>query len=91
MADIVALPGKALSADQTGGKPNPETIACLERLLDRARTGSLQVVAYAGVNADGGSSTGWSSGTKTDAIMLMGALNIVSVDMAQRFVDREPI
>lgn len=54
MTTIVSL--KPTLAKNT---PEPDVVAVLEHLLQRAKDGDLQSLAYATVNADGTTGTGW--------------------------------
>lgn len=49
----------ALAPGNIPGEPDPEIIATLEGLLERAKSGELTGLAYATVTLDGTQGTGW--------------------------------
>lgn len=90
MSNICPLPGKQLSAGQTGREPNTRTIAVLESLLARARSGDMQVIAYAAINHDGGTLHGWTTRTAHDATLAIGTLVVCQTDIARQLWDGDP-
>lgn len=88
---IVALPGNALSAHQTGGAVNLKTVERLERLLARAKSGELQVVAYTGVSNSGDTINGWTTGSTADVMMMVGGLAVLKTDMALSLLKQQEI
>jgi hypothetical protein len=50
----------SLAPGNVPGEPDPDIIAVLESLLERARQGHLTGLAYATVALDGAQGTGWS-------------------------------
>ena len=45
------------------GEPNPKIVAMLERLLERAKSGEIQTLAYAAHNGGELSTFGWEEGS----------------------------
>lgn len=88
--NVTALPGRALSASQTGREPNPRTVQLLETLLEKARTGELQVFAYAAVTHEGGTVHGWTNRTVHDATLAIGTLVVCQTDIARQLWDGDP-
>ena len=86
MSEVVAMPGKALSAKQQF-KPNPELIEKLKELLGEAETGHLQSLSYARLSNDGGLGYGWITATKDDACLLIGQTHVMLVDLAGGMID----
>lgn len=61
-------------------KPNPALISALQGLIDRAKTGDLQALAYATIDRDCNGSTGWSS-TIVDNARLIGWVSTLQYRM----------
>lgn len=83
--NIVSLHG-ALSAHETGGTPHELTIERLEGLLERARKGEIQGIAYSLISHVGDTSTGWTCRNNHDAIKCLGAARLLEVDMANNIL-----
>lgn len=56
-------------------KIDSDIIQTLEGLLDEAREGNLEAIAFATLESDGGASTGW-SGVRDD-VEVYGLINIL--------------
>lgn len=61
------------------GVPNPKIVGMLEDMLERARSGTIQAIAFATVNESRGTTTGYAGGYTTT---LQGAL----VELQHRLV-----
>jgi hypothetical protein len=81
-ANVVAMPGKALCADQTGGKPNEEVIGYLRALLDKAEAGEVQAVGYAYVDHEGELSMREVAQSIGDARDIMSGLHLLAHQIA---------
>lgn len=60
-----------------GPKPDKEIIGTLEDLLERAKVGAIQGLAYAYVHDDGERSTGWTT-TDDDVSRLAHAIMVLN-------------
>lgn len=87
MSKVVAIPGNELSAEQRNSDPNTELIERLERMLEDAKSGHLQCVAYANLYHDCQMGYGWVTGTRDDAAKLLGKAQVMVVDMAQGLIE----
>lgn len=87
MADILSIHGgpKASSAIE----PNNRTIAALESLLERARTGEVQEVAYACITVEGGAITHFTPNLLTDVISLLGTVSLLQTDMGRYLLSNQ--
>lgn len=63
-------------------KPNQETIAHIEGLLEKAKTGELQGIINAVVWNDGESSRGWAGMKKEDFPKMLGEIFIAASNFA---------
>lgn len=64
---VVTMPGVVTPDRPVDAQPQPDLIAMLERLLERARAGDLQALIFATVDSQRGIGTGWSgSSSSTD-------------------------
>ena len=88
-ADIKPLPGRALTAAQSGGHVNADLVERLEILLSHAKSGNLQCLMYAGLDADGATSRGWVTRAKSDAARLLGETHVCAVDIASTLIEDE--
>lgn len=88
MTTVVPFTGTVLSAVQRQ-EPNNQLIVGLEELIDQARSGFVQAVAYATINQDGGTTTGHHYPANTDAITLIGATHLLAADLAQGLLNQQ--
>jgi hypothetical protein len=66
---VVAFPG-IISSDKPGyAQPQADVIEMAEKLLDGARSGEIQAVAFCAVTDDGDLLRGWKGSACTDLLM----------------------
>jgi hypothetical protein len=62
MGEVVGLPGVDAPEQPATQQPQPDVIARLEVLLERAKSGEIQAIAYGYVNESGNACEGWTIG-----------------------------
>lgn len=85
---VPIVPGTVLTSIQAGRTPQPSTVEALEAMLEQARTGELQAFAAASLGANGDFKTGWTTQSNGDALLAIGALNVLINEMAVNFVSK---
>lgn len=78
---VVSLKGAPVAAP---GTPNPDLVEDLEKLLDMARSGEINAIAYGVVYRDGLTSYRW-VGRITRA--LVGSLELAKMSMCQNEIN----
>lgn len=66
---VVTLPGVFDHDRPANGQPQQDLIVALERLLEAAKTGEIQAVAFAIINDDRAVSTAWKGGFVSNELM----------------------
>lgn len=85
---VPLVPGTVLTTRQSGHQPHPATIEALEAMLEQARTGEIQAIAAISLGANGDFKTGWTTQSNGDALLAVGALNVLINEMAAHFVNQ---
>jgi hypothetical protein len=67
--NVVSITGPRPAPSAEPTPENPEMVALLERLLRKARDGSLKGIAVAAALDDGKVSTGWAAGSHVFAVL----------------------
>ena len=89
MSNVVNMPGKVLAGDQRGLEPNPDLIKSLETMLEEAKAGILQRIAYQKLYNCGSTRHGWVVFSKDDMIRLLGAGAVMNSDAGKAMCDEE--
>jgi len=76
----------SLAPGNVPGEPDPDIIATLEGLLERAKSGEMTGIAYATVAIDGTQGTGW-NGVAGTRHPLGTAVMMLSYRYAQRLLE----
>lgn len=71
---VKRLPG--VTAQEAFGEPNPEAIDLLEKLLERAKQGSIQQLFAGGLDADGNAFTAFAL-TGNDCWSMQGVMPVM--------------
>jgi hypothetical protein len=62
-------------------QPEPNVIAMVEHLLDRAKRGEIQGVAAALVTADGQTASNWAGAGRFSCALLIGSLQVLATEL----------
>lgn len=74
MSKVVSISGGPIPVEG----PDPEVIAHIEDLMERARRGEIKEIAVAWVSASGRIGNSWQG--RTDGFVLMGAISMLNHD-----------
>lgn len=86
--NVTPLPGRALTVDNLAGRPVDDTVRQLETLLEAARAGKFQFLAWAVIGASG-SASGATATARRDLEQTIGVLASLSANITQALNEAE--